>query len=286
MKICHLMTHGILEVSGEESKSFLQDLITVDMNKLDGKNALWGGLLTPQGKYLYDFIIYEKDNDQYFLDCFSGRIEELEADLKTYRLRKNIKIQIRREYAVAAAFLPAHDANAEKLPGLSVTDKLMIVSDPRTPEMGLRIVTLKEDMQNFLNNYADCVGTEQDFFTHRIRCGVPELAVDLISRDIFWPETGAERLNGIDYQKGCFVGQEVTSALKRKTELKKQIIPVRLVGNPLAPCGLASDMIQVGDLLCAAAGYGLAFVRLERWENAIRTLRTVTAGDCPVLKAA
>lgn len=285
MKICLLSARNILEIEGADAEEFLQNLITVDISKLAEDAPLWTGMLTPQGKYQFDFFLHKTESGAILLDVHSCQLEELMSELKKYRLRADVKVTDRKDLAVAAIFNQNGAASIE-LPAPMALSSFSILPDPRLPALGERIIGTKENVENYIGNHEEHIGVETDYIYHRVSLGVPELATDLPDKDIFWLETDAERLGGVDFEKGCFVGQEVTARMKHKTELKKKIIPVNLVGNPVTPCGLASDMIQIGTLLVAVKGRGLAFVRLDKWQNAVNTLRSVAAGDCLVLKAA
>jgi folate-binding protein YgfZ len=262
----------ILSLTGKDVKTFLQGITTNDIDKLQNHHAQWTGILSPQGKYLFDFFLYQKD-DVLFLDCNKNEIENLIDTLKKYKLRSDVIINKHDDLSVAALW------NLEQNFSTDLDIKYYI--DPRKNAMEYRLIASKDILENLKtqNEYE-----EGNYKSHRIKNAVADLAFDVPNKDIFWLEANAEQLNGVDFSKGCYVGQEVTARMKHKSELKKSIVSVKLMGFAQTPCPMATDIQDIGTLLCCSGANGLALVRLDRWQHAITTLRSVMAGDCMVLK--
>jgi hypothetical protein len=271
MKVFPLEQRCIISISGNERFNFIQGLITVDIHKLSSQNPLWVGLLSPQGKGLFDFFIYDTNNtDAFFIDIHKTFVDAFIEHLYKYKLRLDIKITEHPNYSVIAVW---ENQNV-------ITDGF-VFTDPRTKKMGLRIVLNTEQRQEFLENNSQSIVDYNDYKQLRIENLVTEPAEDLIDMTYFWPEINAELLNGVDYKKGCYVGQEVTARLKHKTELKRQVVKVYALGNPLPPIIISTDIQEIGKLICfnPITHMGLAYIYPTRWKKSIETLRSITVGD-------
>jgi folate-binding protein YgfZ len=272
MKIFPLEQRCIISISGSQRLDFLQGLITVDIYKLSPENSLWAGLLSPQGKGLFDFFIYNiKNNNEFLIDIHKIFADSFIEHLLKYKLRLDVTITKQSHYSVIAVW-----DNKE-----NVTSNGFIWKDPRTEKMGLRILLNTNQYQEFLNHYAPNIVGENEYKQLRIENVITEPAEDLQDITYFWPEINAELLNGIDYKKGCYVGQEVTARLKHKTELKRQVVRIYALGNPYPPKIIATDIQEIGKLICfnTLTNEGLAYIYPERWKKSIETLRSVTVGD-------
>ena len=267
MKIVSLIQRTIVEISGQDKYNFLQGLVTVDIHKLTPDNALWAGLLTPQGKYLFDFFLYTK-NDVIFLDIHKDCASALIEHLKKYILRADLTLTLREDIRVIALW------DIETI----LTKEGIIVIDPRISDMGYRFISPLDASEKFIEDYRENIVPIEDYIARRIKNGLVDPATDMKEIDFYPAEINAEKFHGIDYKKGCFIGQEVTSRLKHKTDLKRSVISVMVLGNPECPCPMQTDMKEIGTLLCVSGMQGLAYVHLERWNDATETLRSVTAG--------
>lgn len=294
MRFCQLDKRTIIEVSGEDIFDFLQELITVNVHKISPDEALWGGLLSPQGKYLFDFFLYYA-SDALYIDIDKVRADCFIEHLSKYVLRNKVSFKKRDDLYIAAFWQPPKDEfDLEDDDGQSIYDSLkavwfekyQIAADPRKPEMGYRWIGTKEKFDLFMQQYEAYTTSYENYRAHRIFYGVVNPVEDMVGIDFFWPEIGAEEMNGVDYTKGCYVGQEVTARLKHKTELKKKVIRVSVMGEPKIPCTMETDIKEIGTLLAYASGVGLAYVRLDRWQHSIETLRSIMAGASIVYKAA
>ncbi len=240
------MTRRILQISGEERVKFLQGLVTNDVRNLAETQILYAALLTPQGKYLADFFLVERP-EAIFLDVDATLADGLLQRLKMYKLRSKVEI-VASEVRVSRGIGPAPEG---------------ALSDPRLPELGWR---LYGDAQH--SNNSDGDNSEWDAL--RVAHVVPQTAIELNS-DTFILEAGFERLNGVDFRKGCYVGQEVTARMKHKTELKKGLVQVEIDGA--APVGsvINSDAGRpAGTLFTQANGRALAYLRFDRAREPMR----------------
>jgi len=226
------MKRQILEVSGTDAAKFLGDLVT---NALPSEGALtYAALLSPQGKYLADFFLLKR-GDAYWVDVDAGLAAKLAQRLTMYRLRADVTIAPL-DVAVATGL---SDAPASALP------------DPRHPDMGWR-------------DYDGAAGHEVDWDALRVAHIIPQTGVELIPDDSYILEMGFERLNGVDFKKGCYVGQEVTARMKHKTELRKGLARVSLSDAvPVGSTITAGDK-EVGTIFTQSRDQALAYIRFDR----------------------
>jgi|GEM_PF-79486 len=273
MKLTPLDHRTFIHITGTECRSFLQGLITVNIDMLSPENALWTGLLSPQGKALFDFFIYEFPNiNGIFIDIHKDQIEALTDHLKKYKLRSDVTLNQATDFNCVSVW-GTHD--------FPLQIPMHIFQDPRHSEMGYRIILSDSHYDILMETYKDNVAPYQDYIALRIDHMITDPAEDLLGIDFYWPEIHAEKMNGLDYKKGCYVGQEVTARLKHKTELKREIVRFYVMGNPITPIKIATDVQEIGTLLCLNNNthQGLAYVNLRYWKKAQETLRSIVAGD-------
>jgi len=192
------MARKVLRIGGSDARSFLQNLVTNDVDWIDA-GPVWAALLTPQGKYLVDFFMVAK-GDAVLLDVDAAYAASLAQRLSMYRLRADVTVE-ETEITVANGDGPPPEG---------------AFADPRDAELGWRA-------------YDGRAGTH-DLTEARVRLVVPETGVELVANDTYPLEAGFERLNGVDFRKGCYVGQEVTARMKHKTELRKGFVGVEVEG--------------------------------------------------------
>ncbi|MGV6800855.1 MAG: CAF17-like 4Fe-4S cluster assembly/insertion protein YgfZ [bacterium] len=269
MKTCILPDRGIISVSGPDKDTFLQNIITQDITKVEEYSLSYGALLTPQGKIVSDFLIGHC-NDSYYLDCHISSVESLLKRLNLYKLRANVEIK---DYSDKVEVEVAWDAVVPPPPLWSY--------DPRTPCLGMRSYWPDSDIfGQILANTKIC--SIESYYAHVIACGVPMMGYDFGSEDSFPLDMNMDALNGVDYKKGCFVGQEVASRMKRKGEIRKRIWRVDYTGEPL-PVGTALKVgdTTVGSITSSTDNMSLALIRLDRLQK-VENPTEVTAGELTV----
>src|SRR3954465_4321378 len=273
-----LEDRGILAVSGPDRRSFLQGLVSNDVEKVAADRAVYAALLTAQGKYLHDFIMVEH-GEAIWLDAEAARLADLKRRLSLYRLRAKVAIDERPELAVAAVFGDgALDAlGLPREPGAARTEvDGPIMVDPRLVELGARTIRPRERIRS------DLAGgdlAETDFATydrHRLALGVPDGSRDLVLEKSILLESGFEELHGVDWQKGCYIGQELTARTKYRGLIKKRLFPVRIDGPAPEPGTIVMlDGREAGEMRSSRDGAGLALLRLD----AIEAGKPFVAGD-------
>ncbi|MBX9739053.1 MAG: folate-binding protein [Beijerinckiaceae bacterium] len=267
MASAFLDDRGVVRVEGEDARSFLQGLVTCNMDHVSLEAAGFGALLSPQGKILFDFLIVE-DKDGFLLDTPMAQIADLIKRLSLYRLRAKVTL---RDLSGAA------DPALEALGVLALWDgepgEGLVYDDPRHVALGRRSILSRREAR------AAASATADDYEGHRIRCGVPKGGVDFAFGETFPHDADMDLIHGVDFKKGCYIGQEVVSRVEHRGTARKRIIPVHLRGPSPGP-GVeirAGDLV-VGTMGSAAGDRGLAMIRTDRAEEAIAAGTPLIAG--------
>ena len=251
-KVYILEDRGVLFIQGKDAKEFLQNLITNDINKVNENNSCFASLLTPQGKYLFDFLIVKHKNG-YLIDCEKLQIDNLYNQLDLYKLRSKVEIlNLSNEFVVAALsyekFLEFD--GTKDTPGLTIKYREdPIFLDPRKKELGARIIINLEKLYLSLKKL-DLISSNIDEyykFSHEI--GIAQKNTDQLKNKIFGIECNFEELNAIDFKKGCYVGQENTARIKLKNKLSKRLLPVQLIKGELEEDTIKYNNNEIGKVL-------------------------------------
>ena len=231
-KVYILEDRSILYVLGDDCYEFLQNLVSNDLSKVKDDNSCFASLLTPQGKFLFEFIII-KHKSGYFIDCEKSQSEELFKQLKLYKLRSKVDLMnLSNEFVVAAfslkKFLEFNDAKQV----LGHTIKYRedpILLDPRNQELGARLIINLEKLYLSLKKLKLKSSDTSEYYTLSHKLGIVPLGLNKLQNKLFGVECNYEELNGIDYKKGCFVGQENTARIKHKDKLSKRLFSLELI---------------------------------------------------------
>ena len=265
-RIAMLEDRGVLAVSGADRRAFLQGLVSNDIDKLSPDRAVYAALLTAQGKYLHDFMMIEHGN-AIWLETERARLGDLKRRLSLYRLRARISIDERPELAIAAVFgdaapaalaLPTEAGRGRPLDGGAA------FVDPRLPELGVRLITGREHLLRLVTDHNLANTDFADYDRHRLALGVPDGSRDLVVEKSILLESGFDELNGVDWQKGCYIGQELTARTKYRGLVKKRLFPVKIDGPPPPPdASIAGDGREAGEMRSSSGDVGLALLRLD-----------------------
>ena len=277
-----LDSRGLITVGGEDRVEFLQGLISNDIRRVAPDRAIWAALLTPQGKYLHDFFVTEIGG-VFFLDCERPRLMDLGQRLSRYKLRAKVDFGIADKHVVAVlpgkaalgrAGLPAEPGAARTVSGG------VIYADPRLAEAGARAVLPKEGGEAVLREMGFVPGKAADYETLRLGLGLPDGSRDLVVEKSILLESNFEELHGVDWNKGCYMGQELTARTKYRGLVKKRLLPVDIAGDAPPPgTQILLGGKDAGELRTAADGKGLALLRLDQLERALQGAGVLTAGD-------
>ena len=232
-----LEDRSILYLSGEDTKNFLQNLISNDINKASETNSCFTSLLSPQGKFLYEFIII-KHKSGYMIDCEKSQADGLFKQLSIYKLRSKVEIlNLSNEFVVAAfsheKFLTFDKAQDD--PGFTLKYREdPILLDPRNKHLGARLVINLEKLYLSLKKLELQDSNLKDYYSFSHKLGIVPKDLNKLQNKLFGIECNYEELNGIDFKKGCYVGQENTARIKLKNKLTKRLLPINIVKGELA----------------------------------------------------
>ena len=235
-KIYILEDRGVLYINGDDCFEFLQNLITNDLNKISDDNSCFASLLTPQGKYLFDFMIV-KHKKGYLIDCEKKVIEELFDKLTQYKLRSKIDIlNLSNEFVVAAIskekFLSFDGAKNNK--GNTIKYRLdPIFLDPRNSSLGARIIINIEKLYLSIKKLNLKASNTKEYYEHAFNLGIPQINTKMLQDKIFGIECNFDELNAIDFKKGCYVGQENTARIKLKNKQSKKLFPIKILNGAI-----------------------------------------------------
>ena len=247
-----LEDRGLLYLNGEDVKEFLQNLITNDIEKVTTEMSCFSALLTPQGKYLFDFLII-KHKSGYFLDCEKKSIDQLYNKLTSYKLRSKVEIlNLSNEFVVAALskekFLSLNGSS--DLEGFTIKyneDKIFI--DPRLKKLGARLIINLEKLNLSIKNLKLKKANVEDYYIFSHKLGISQVDNINLQNKIFGIECNYEELNGIDYKKGCYVGQENTARIKHKKKLSKRLFAVKTIEGKISSEEIFFKKKEIGKLL-------------------------------------
>lgn len=271
-RIALLPDRGVVSVTGESARTFLDSLITNDMDLLDSQAAIHAGLLTPQGKILFAFFVV-KTPAGYLLETSLDQTAALAKRLTLYKLRAKVDIKDAAGEVVVA--VSEGDVRARPQGAIAFVD-------PRSDRLGDRVLLPAPSVGELLSRMGAARMTTEAYTAHRIDAGVPEAGRDYVLGDTFPHEADFDIFNGVSFTKGCFVGQEVVARMQHKTVVRKRVVRIS-ADSPLA----SGAEIKVGDAVIGTIGSvagqsGLAMVRLDRVMEAIDKGQPISAGGFPL----
>jgi len=249
-----LKDRGIISVLGKDSKEFLQNIITNDINIVNKDSSIFSGIFTPQGKYLYEFFIV-KSNDGYFLDCSEEFVGELKVFLEKYKLNSDVEIKdISGEYVVG---IISNEKFEEIKKEENKTTQTIIYrsspffQDPRSKKLGSRVLSNLEKLYLTIKKLSLKIEDGSDYFNNAHEAGIPIKNLKKLQNNLFGLEANFEELSAIDFKKGCYIGQENTARMKLKNKLRKKLLPIVSKENLKIGSEITLDGNQIGKLLIA-----------------------------------
>ena len=248
-----LEDRGILFINGSDVKDFLQNLITNDINKVKNTNSCFASLLTPQGKFLYDFLIIKHKNG-YFIDCEKNQADELFKQLNFYKLRSNIEISnLSNEFVVAAfsyeKFMSFKEAKDQQGYTFKYNEDPIFL-DPRHIKLGGRLIINLEKLNFSLKDLKLSPSKTEEYYKFSYELGIPQKNMEKLKNKLFGIECNFEELNGIDFKKGCYIGQENTSRIKLKNKLSKRLLPIEIIkGELIEGASIYNNKNEIGKVL-------------------------------------
>lgn len=278
---------ALVSVEGEDARGFLQGLISNDVEKVTPSRAVYAALLTPQGKFLFDFFVVQL-GEALLLDCEASRRDDLIRRLSMYRLRSKVTIEpvgdelivalLYGDGAIGALRLPAEPGAAQNFGGG------LAYVDPRLDTLGARAVLPASGATGAVEGQGFAAGDAAGYDALRIALGAPDGSRDLEVEKSLLLESGFDELNGIDWDKGCFVGQELTARTRYRGLVKKRLVPVAIDGPPPAPGTMVmQDDREAGIVRTVRDGAALALLRLDAIERAAGDGAPLTAGEARLI---
>jgi tRNA-modifying protein YgfZ len=279
MKAALLPDRGVVKVAGDGARNFLHGLVTADILKLTPGAARFCALLTPQGKIIADFIMAEAPapsgggDGGFFLDIPGALAATLVGKLNLYKLRAKVLVE---DLSQTLGLLAAWAGTGTTTYGLSY-------ADPRLPALGMRVMVPPHLATAAAAELGARFVEAGEYEAHRIALGVPSGGSDFAYGDAFPHETDMDQLGGIDFEKGCYVGQEVVSRMQHRGTARTRAVPVRYDGAaPDAGAAVTAGGRPVGTMGSAADGHAVALLRLDRVDDAIAQGEKLAAGNVPI----
>ncbi len=247
-QIIILKDRGVISISGKDTKEFLQNIITNDINIVDKDSSIFSGIFTPQGKYLYEFFIIKADNG-YFLDCSEDFVSELKFFLEKYKLNLDIQINdISNKYVVGIISNKRFEELKKELNKSTQTiiyRSSQFFEDPRSKKLGTRILSNLEKLYLTIKKLSLKIVENKYYFSEAHEAGIPIKKLKRLQNNLFGLEANFEEFSAIDFKKGCYIGQENTARMKLKDKLRKKLLPLTSQEN----LEIGSDITLEGSLI-------------------------------------
>jgi hypothetical protein len=275
MQAALLPDRGVVKVAGDDARRFLDGLITNDMDGVGPGSARFAALLTPQGKIIVDFFVAEAEPDDgggFFLDGPRALAPALVEKLNFYKLRAKVTID---DLSEALGVMAVWDGAALSEFGLSY-------ADPRLRALGSRTILPPDLVAEAAADLGATLADAEAYNAHRIALGVPRGGEDFIYGDTFPHEADMDQLAGVDFDKGCYVGQEVVSRVEHRSSARSRVVPVAYEFAPLSGLPVMAGEKEVGTLMSAVKDRGLALVRLDRVADALAAGTPFLCGNLPI----
>ncbi len=243
---------GLLYLNGDDVKEFLQNIITNNIEKVTNDMSCFSALLTPQGKYLFDFLII-KHKAGYFLDCEKKNIDQLYKQLNLYKLRSKVEIlNLSNEFVVAALskekFLTLDNSKDQEGWTIKFREDPIFL-DPRSKNLGARLIINLEKLYLSLKKLELKTANVEDYYRHSHELGISQIDNQNLQNKIFGIECNFEELNGIDFKKGCYVGQENTTRIKLKEKLNNRLFAIKVLEGKINSEEIILEDKEIGKLL-------------------------------------
>ena len=247
-----LEDRGLLYLNGDDVKEFLQNIITNNIEKVTNDMSCFSALLTPQGKYLFDFLII-KHKAGYFLDCEKKNIDQLYKQLNLYKLRSKVEIlNLSNEFVVAALskekFLTLDNSKDQEGWTIKFREDPIFL-DPRSKNLGARLIINLEKLYLSLKKLELKIANVEDYYRHSHELGISQIDNQNLQNKIFGIECNFEELNGIDFKKGCYVGQENTTRIKLKEKLNNRLFAIKVIEGKINSEEIILEDKEIGKLL-------------------------------------
>ena len=236
-EVITLEDRGFIQVKGVEGKDFLQNIVTNNIEKATNNSTVFSSILTPQGKYLFEFFIL-KLKESYLIECEKELTEEIIKLLNYYKIRSKVEfINLNKKYEASVIslekFKEINNSNLSK--GLTINyEEDLIYIDPRNEELGAKIISKIETTQINIKKLNLIIADKNKYYNKSFRLGIPQINLNRLKDKIFGIENNLDELNGIDFKKGCYVGQENTARIKLRNKLRRRILPIQKISGEIS----------------------------------------------------
>jgi len=236
-EVITLEDRGFIQVKGVEAKDFLQNIVTNNIEKAKNNSTVFSSILTPQGKYLFEFFIL-KLKESYLIECEKELTEEIIKLLNYYKIRSKVEfINLNKKYEASVIslekFKEINNSNLSK--GLTINyEEGLIYIDPRNEELGAKIISKIETTQINIKKLNLIIADKNKYYNKSFRLGIPQINLNRLKDKIFGIENNLDELNGIDFKKGCYVGQENTARIKLRNKLRRRILPIQKISGEIS----------------------------------------------------
>lgn len=244
-----LADRSCLRITGADKKQFLQGLITNDIELLSSNASIYACFLTPQGRFVLDFFVVQmSQDDAYWIEGPAQLLDSFMMQLKLYRLRSDVQIEKVTDVQVGVALSQKETANLSNA---------FVYADPRNEKLGYRFIMKSLDP-------IEQIGSIDQYENLFLSCGIPQTGYDLVPNQTYILEAHLDKLNGVSFDKGCYLGQELTARMKYRGLLKRALYPFKIVkGEPQIGCELIRDGKEVGKVTNLSSHFGMAFVTIS-----------------------
>jgi hypothetical protein len=242
-----LNDRGFIQVDGPDAKDFLQNIVTNDLDKVADDLTIFSSILTPQGKYLFDFFILKFKNS-YILECEKNIAEEIKKILTFYKLRSKVQLIDQSEKYMCAVislekFKQLNNSNLSEGKTINYENDLIYI-DPRNQKLGAKIIVKKENVNLKIKKLNLNVIDKKKYYMESFMLGIPQINLNKLNSKIFGIENNLDKLNAIDFKKGCYIGQENTSRIKLRNKLRRRILPIQSISGKI----IDNEIIKYKDI--------------------------------------
>jgi len=245
-EVITLEDRGFIQVNGSEAKDFLQNIVTNDIEKVTSNSTVFSSILTPQGKYLFEFFVLKLE-DSYLLECEKRSTVEIIKLLNFYKLRSKVDlIDLSKSYVAAVIslekFKEINSSSLSKGSTVSYQDDPVYI-DPRNDKLGAKIISRRENIHLAIKKLNLRIADKKKYYSKSFELGIPQIDLNKLKDKVFGIENNLDELNGIDFKKGCYIGQENTSRIKLRNKLRRRILPVQKIVGEISE----NDVIKYKD---------------------------------------
>jgi len=246
---------GFIHINGNEAKDFLQNIVTNDLEKVSKNFTLFSSVFTPQGKYLYEFFIL-KSEEGYLLECEKNAASEIIKMFNFYKLRSKVSlVNVSEKYnSIIISIKKFKEINKnESLKGFTtIYNKELVFVDPRNQNLGAKIISKIENIKVIIKNLNLKTVDKDNYYKKSFDLGIPQVNLNKLKDKIFGIENNLDELNGIDFRKGCYIGQENTSRIKLRNKLRRRILPIKKISGDFSENDtIKYKNIEVGKIMIA-----------------------------------